>query len=74
MARRHGRPEPVTPRQVVSTFLESERARRDSGVLGMNGILIYEVIVGLEQGYEDRVGRSGLVGRQAMGMTSTNNC
>lgn len=40
MARRHGRPEPVTPRQVVSTFLESERARRDSGVLGMNGILV----------------------------------
>ena len=53
MARRHGRPEPVTPRQVVSTFLESERARRDSGVLGMNVILVYEARVGLRQGYED---------------------
>ncbi|TLD25053.1 hypothetical protein PspLS_05925 [Pyricularia sp. CBS 133598] len=36
--RRHARPLDVMPRQVVEGFLESLRARRDSGVLGMNGI------------------------------------
>lgn len=37
--RRHGRPLLVRPRQVVTGFLESERERRDSGVLGIYGIL-----------------------------------
>lgn len=38
-ARRHGRPADVMPLQVVAGFLESERARRDSGVWGMKGIV-----------------------------------
>ena len=38
-ARRHGRPDAVMPRQVVAGFFESERGRRDSGVLGMKGMV-----------------------------------
>lgn len=39
IARRHGRPLAVRPEHVAAGFLESERARRDSGVRGMKGIL-----------------------------------
>lgn len=37
-ARRQGRPVEVMPWQVVVGFLESVRARRDSGVCGMKGM------------------------------------
>lgn len=36
---RHGFPAPVRPLQVVPGSFESERWSRDSGVLGMNGIV-----------------------------------
>jgi hypothetical protein len=39
IARRHGRPLAVRPQHVAAGFLESERARRDSGVRAMKGIL-----------------------------------
>lgn len=38
-ARRHARPADVMPRHVEDGFLESERARRDSGVLATKGIV-----------------------------------
>ena len=37
--RLHSRPADVRPAHVPAGFLESKRARRDSGVLGMNGIV-----------------------------------
>lgn len=40
MGRRHGRPLEVMPRHVEEAFLESARARRDSGVLATKGIVV----------------------------------
>ena len=40
MARLQGRPSPVMPLHVVAGFLESDRGRRDSGVFGMEGMVV----------------------------------
>lgn len=41
MGRRQGRPLEVIPRHVEDGFLESERERSDSGVLGTKGIVVF---------------------------------
>lgn len=57
--RLHGRPPPVTPRHVPSEFLESERASRDSGVLGMNGIVVRRFGVSLNVTFGWKRGKRG---------------
>lgn len=44
IVRLHGLPVAVMPLHVVAGFLESDRERRDSGVLGTNGISASETV------------------------------